>query len=88
MLLSGPLASLITFSRTNLIKVYHNSQRMPDHLYHKTESSELNWRIRVPNIFIWPCKVSRVLEFLQYVPYFDLWRHEILSHTCVSQENS
>ena len=40
MLLSEPLASLITFFRTSLIKFYHNMQRMSDYFYHITESSE------------------------------------------------
>ena len=34
MLLSEPLASLITFFRTRLIKFYLNSQRMSDSFYH------------------------------------------------------
>ena len=38
MLLSKPLASLITFFRTSLIKFYLNSQRMSDSFYHITES--------------------------------------------------
>ena len=42
MLLGKPLASLITFFRTSLIKFYHNSQRMSGSFYHITESSELN----------------------------------------------
>ena len=42
MLLSEPLASLITFFRTSLIKFYLNSQRMLDSFYHITELSELN----------------------------------------------
>ena len=42
MLLSKPLASLIMFSKTRLIKFYLNSQQMSDSLYHITELSELN----------------------------------------------
>ena len=42
MLLSEPLASLITFFKTSLITFYLNSQRMSDSFYHITESSELN----------------------------------------------
>ena len=42
MLLSEPLASLITFFRTSLIKFYLNSQRMSDSFYHVAESSELD----------------------------------------------
>ena len=34
MLLSEPLASLITFFRTSLIKFYYNSQRLSDSFYH------------------------------------------------------
>ena len=45
MLLSGPLASLITFFKTSLIKFYLNSQRMSDIFYYITELSELNWNI-------------------------------------------
>ena len=36
-------------------------------------------------------QVSHVFEFLRkntYVQRLDLWRHEILIHTCVRQENS
>ena len=55
MLLSEPLASLKTFFKMSLIKFYHKSQRMSDSFYHITESSELNWKIRVQNIVIWPC---------------------------------
>ena len=46
MLLGEPLASLITFFKTRLIKFHHNSQRMPDSLYHITESSEISKEIR------------------------------------------
>ena len=42
MLLSEPLASLITFFKTSLIKFYNNSQRMSETFYHKTELNELN----------------------------------------------
>ena len=42
MLLSEPVASLITILRMILIKFYHNSQRMSDSFYHITELSELN----------------------------------------------
>ena len=52
MLLSEPLASLITFFKTSLIKFDLNSQRMSDSFYHITESSELNLKIRVQNILI------------------------------------
>ena len=45
MLLGEPLASLITFFKTRLIKFHHNSQRMPDSLYHITESSEISKEI-------------------------------------------
>ena len=40
MLLSEPLASLITFFRTSSMKFYLNSQRMSDSFYHITEFSE------------------------------------------------
>ena len=55
MLLSEPLASLITFFRTSFIKFYLNSQRISDSFYHITELSELNWKIKVQDILIWPC---------------------------------
>ena len=42
MLLSEPLASLIMFFRTSLIKFYLNSQRMSDSFDHIAELSELN----------------------------------------------
>ena len=41
MLLSEPLASLITFFRMSLIKKILNSQRMSDSFYHITDLSEL-----------------------------------------------
>ena len=44
MLLSEPIASLLTFFRTSMIKFYRNSQRMTDSLYHITEASELNFK--------------------------------------------
>ena len=40
MLLSEPLASLITFFKTSLIKCYLNSQRMSDSFYHITKSNK------------------------------------------------
>ena len=46
MLLSEPLASLIPFFRTSLIKFYRNSQRMSDSFYHIAESSESNKKIK------------------------------------------
>ena len=42
MLLSEPLASLITFFQNEFSKFYLNSKRMSDSFYHITESSELN----------------------------------------------
>ena len=42
MLLSEPLASLITIFRTSLIKFYLNSQRKSGSFYHITEMSKLN----------------------------------------------
>ena len=41
MLLSEPLASLITFFRTSLIKFYINSQRMSGSFYHIPELIKL-----------------------------------------------
>ena len=37
MLLSKPLAGLITFFRMSLIKFYHNSQQMSDSFYHNSQ---------------------------------------------------
>ena len=48
MLLSEPLASLITFFKTSLIYFYPNSQRMSDSFYHITESIEFNWKDKGP----------------------------------------
>ena len=39
MLLSDPVASLITFFLDEFNKFYHNSQEMSDSFYHVTESS-------------------------------------------------
>ena len=40
MLLSEPLAHLITHFRTSLVKFYQNSQQISDSFYRITESSE------------------------------------------------
>ena len=56
MLLSEPLASLITFFRTGFKQFYHKTQRMSDSFYHITESSKLNGKIWVQNILISPCR--------------------------------
>ena len=46
MLLSEPLARLITFLRTSLMKFYLKSQQqMLDSFDHITESSELNFKV-------------------------------------------
>ena len=58
MLLSEPLASLITFFRTSLIKFYLYSQTMSDSFYHITELSELNWKKKGPKH-----SFGHVLEF-------------------------
>ena len=63
MLLSEPLASLITFFRTSLITFYHNSQRMSDSFFHITESSEINEKIRFQNILILTCKSAMFWNF-------------------------
>ena len=60
MLLSEPLASLITFFRTSLIKFYHNIQRMSDSFYHITESSELDKKNKIP---ISPCRSAMFCNF-------------------------
>ena len=62
MLLSEPLTSLITFFRTSLIKSFNNSRRMSDSFY-TTESSELDLKIRVQNILIWPCRSAMFENF-------------------------
>ena len=48
MLLSEPLASLITFFKTSLKKFYLKSQRRSDDFYQMAESSELNLKNKVP----------------------------------------
>ena len=55
MLLSEPLARLITFFRTSFNKICLSSQRMSDSFHHITESRELSEKIRVQNMLIWPC---------------------------------
>ena len=59
MLLSEPLAGLITFFQDEFNKKnYHNSQRMSDSFYDITESSELNKekkKKKVQKIPIRPC---------------------------------
>ena len=61
MLLSEPLASLITFFRTSLIKFYLNSEQMSDSFYHMTELSELNRKKYGSKT----CSFGYVLEFLR-----------------------
>ena len=89
MLLSEPLASLIAFFWTSLIKFYHNSQRMSDSFYPANTATKLkNKGPKHTNLVKW---VSHVLEFLHrntYVQCFDLRRHEILSHTCLGQKKN
>ena len=63
MLLSEPLASSITCIRTSIIKFYQNSQRMSDSFYHITESSELNGKVCLQNILIWPCRSAMFWKF-------------------------
>ena len=46
MLLSEPLASLITFFMTSLIKFHRNSQQISDSFYHITESSDLEKTVK------------------------------------------
>ena len=60
MLLMEPLASLITFFRTSLIKFYLNSQQMSDSFYHITEFSELDEKKKGSKIY----SFGHVLEFL------------------------
>ena len=48
MLLSEPLASLMTFFRTSLIKYFNKGQRMSDSFYHITESRELDLKKKGP----------------------------------------
>ena len=42
MLLSEPLATLLTFFKTSFMKFYLNNQGTSDSFYHITESRELN----------------------------------------------
>ena len=54
MLLSEPLASLITFFRTSLIKFYLNSQRMSVSLSHN-RIKRIKLKNKGPKHIIWPC---------------------------------
>ena len=51
-LLSEPLAGLVTFFRTSLIQFYLNTQRMSDSFYQITELNKLKRKIRVQNILM------------------------------------
>ena len=87
MLLSEPLANLKTFFRTSLIKFYHNGQRMLDSFYHITESSELNWKIRVQNILIWPCRSAMFENFcvgIHMLWPITLWN--LISYVCETRK--
>ena len=50
MLLGEPLASLITFFKTSLIKFYLNSRLMSDSFNQITESSDLNIKHMGPKL--------------------------------------
>ena len=54
MLLSEPLASLITFFRMSLIKFYLYSQQMSDSFYHINASSKLNLKNKGPKNIHFP----------------------------------
>ena len=86
MLLSEPLASLVTFFRTSLIKSYHNSQRMSDSFYHITESSELNKKkIRFQNILISPCRSAMFWNFCVGIHRYRALTYDVMKSylTCV-----
>ena len=61
MLLSEPLASLITFFKTSLMKFYLSSQHMSDSFYYINELSELNWKICGSKTY----SLGHVMEFLR-----------------------
>ena len=68
MLLSEPLASLITFFRTSLIKLYLNSQQISDSFYHILSYIILitiKLEINAPKHTHLTMKVSHVLQFLR-----------------------
>ena len=57
---------------------------MSDSFYHITESDKLNLKKKFKTF-----SFGHVLYYLFiYFVECDLWRHEILPHTCVRQENS
>ena len=78
MLLSEPLASLITFFRTSLIKFYHNSQRTSDNFYHIAESSKLNRKMRVQNILIWPCWSVMFKNFCVGIHMYRVFTYDVI----------
>ena len=71
MLLSEPVASLITFFRTSLIEFYLNSQQISDSFYHITKSSKLNLTIRVQNVPNLPCRLGTFCCFCVR------WHHDV-----------
>ena len=89
MLLSDPLASLIKFFRTSLIKFYHNSQRMSDSFYQITEPSELNKRNKVPKILISPCRSAIFWNFCVGIHRYGALTYNVIKSylTRVRQEN-
>ena len=58
--------------------------------YHITESSEIKLKNKGQKHTHLAMYVGHVLEFMlriTHVQCFDLWRYEILSHTCVRPKN-
>ena len=76
MLLKKPLASSIKFFQDELIKFYHNSQRMSDSFYHITESSEL--KMRFQNILIWPCRSAMIWNFCIGIHRYSALTYDII----------
>ena len=74
MLLSEPLASLITYFRTSLIKSYHNSQRITDSFYHMTESKKM----RVQNILIAKCKSAVFWKFCVGIKMYSASTYDVM----------
>ena len=78
MSLSEPLASLITFLRTNLITFYLNIQRMSDSFHQISEYSESNYKIWFQNIIIWPCKSAMFLNYCVGIHKYSALTYDVM----------
>ena len=74
MLLNEPLASLISYFRTSLIKSYHNSQRITDSFYHMTESKQM----RVQNTLIVKCKSAIFWNFCVGIQMYSASTYDVM----------